>query len=120
MAGALVNAHLVPSQITSKVSHFGSELGIPEAQGALGGLRFPVLKPLRSVNVVQKRGKKLHNGSIRSAADNGSSNGSANSRMVPIEEALKGRSATFLSKRPEQPKTNGTMNGMVKFLWSSF
>jgi hypothetical protein len=115
MAKALVNAHLVPSQ-SSRVC---SELRSPELRGAqapLGGFRFPLKPLLRSVNVVHKRGKKLHNGSIRSLADNGSSNtnssnGSANSRMVPIEEALKGRTATFLSKRPEQPKPNITMNG---------
>jgi hypothetical protein len=99
---ALVNAHVVTSRSIVKLS---SELGsteLREAQ-ALGGLRFP-LQPLR--------GKKLRNGSIRSAGENGSasSNGSA-SRMVPIEEALKGRSATFLSNRP-----NGASNGMSKNL----
>ena len=104
-----MNAHLVTSH-TIKLS---SELGSPELlEGqALGGLRFP-LKPLRSVNVrsnVHKRGKKPRNGSIRSAGENGSTSSNDSAlRMVPIEEALKGRSATFLSKRP----TNGTMNGM--------
>lgn len=32
--------------------------------------------------------------------------------MVPIEEALKGRSTTFLAGRPQSPqKPNGTTNG---------
>lgn len=106
-----MNAHLVTSQ-TIKLS---SDLGSSELREGqlLGGLRFP-LKPLRA--------KKLRTGSIRSAGENGSpsSNGSA-SRMVPIEEALKGRSATFLSRRPDSKITNGSMNGTYMiFLFSFF
>lgn len=112
MAGALVNAHLVPSQRSKGYC----ELGSSELR-EFEGLRFPLKPVLRSVNVVHTRGRKRHSGCIRSLAENGSansSNGSANSRMVPIEEALKGRSATFLSKRPEQPKPNATVNGAAK------
>ncbi|XP_024397314.1 protein ACTIVITY OF BC1 COMPLEX KINASE 7, chloroplastic [Physcomitrium patens] len=108
-----VNAYLVTS-LTTKSSHFNSDFGNTDlllGQG-LGGLRFPP-KRLHSTNG-RKRGEKCHNVSVRSAADNGSSssNGST-SRMVPIEEALKGRSATFLSRRPVS-EAKGTTNGAAK------
>lgn len=103
MARALVNAHnLVPvSQVSghlssSSSSNSNSELEWREGVQAAGLRGFP----LKVFSSRSARGKSIR--TIRAASgENGSSN-----RMVPIEEALQGRTATFLSKRPP---TNGTM-----------
>ena len=102
MARALVNAHnLVPvSQVSGHLSSnssssSNSELEWREGVQAAGIRGFPLKPLLRSKNIRNIR-------KIRASAENGSSN-----RMVPIEEALQGRTATFLSKRPTN---NGTIS----------
>ena len=120
---AIANIHHLAST-TVKPLHSSSELGnleLHEIQG-LGGPQLPYnLRVTTWRSAARGRGKKwCFSAGIRNVnADNGNGSSNGASRMVPIEEALKGRSTTFLAGRPQSPqKSNGTTNGghSIKFI----